>query len=200
MGERGGYFTAAEASRIARVPLSTLNYWARTGAIVPSRRDERPRLYSFDDLRDLVVAQELRDQRARLPEIRSVLEFVRSNSDRLAHAELQLVGSRIVYRNRAMGIDPVEPATGGQRVLTVPMAKLFGDSADAQALNPAERIVISPDIRGGTPVLEGTRVPAQLVAELVADGVAPGEILAIYPVLVAADVDAAVRWHRGPGG
>jgi uncharacterized protein (DUF433 family)/DNA-binding transcriptional MerR regulator len=200
MGGTGGYFTAAEASAITRVPLSTLNYWARTGVITPSRRGRRPRLYSFDDVCDLRVAQELREQRARLPEIRSVLAFVRTNQERLADAELHLVGTRIVYRNRALGIDPVEPATGGQRVLTVPMAKLFNGSGDARALRPAERIVIRPDVRGGTPVLAGTRVPAQLVAELAAEGVPREEIVAMYPALTAADVDAAVGWQRDLGG
>lgn len=197
-----GYFTAAETSRIARIPLSTLNFWARTGVIVPSQRTARPRLYSFQDLRDLRVAHELRGQGARRGEIKAVLEFLRSlpgsSSQRLAHAQLQVVGARVSYRNPELDIDPVEPSTGGQRVLAVPMAELDGEVRDGD-LRPAERIAISPDVRGGTPVVAGTRVPAQLVAELVDDGVPRGEILDMYPSLSAADLDAAARWQRDVG-
>lgn len=55
-----GFYTTTEAARIARVPRSTVDYWARTKLIRPTHRRKRHRLYSFQDLRDLVAAEQLR--------------------------------------------------------------------------------------------------------------------------------------------
>src|SRR5260370_14743981 len=126
---RTGFYTAAEASRIARVPLSTLGYWARSGVLEPSQRRSRARLYSFEDLRDLRVAQDLGDQGAKPGEIRKVVDYLRALAgeplERLAQAELAVIGGNVVYRNRERGIDPVQPSQHGQRVLAIDMSKIF---------------------------------------------------------------------------
>src|SRR5260370_40998840 len=95
---RTGFYTAAEASRIARVPLSTLGYWARSGVLEPSQRRSRARLYSFEDLRDLRVAPDLRAQGAKPGEIRTVVDYLRALAGeplkRLAQAELAVIVGR----------------------------------------------------------------------------------------------------------
>ena len=198
-----GFYSAAEAASISRVPLSTLAYWRKTGVLEPSQRKSRPRLYSFEDLRDLRVAQSLRDQGAKPGEIRKVLDYIRGlaeqQPERLAQAELAVVGGVVVYRNRERGIEPVQPSRKGQRVLAVNMAKIFeelGQSAsDVAEIRPAPGIVIDPDVRGGTPVLEGTRVPVEVIAELVEDGVALGDIQRMYPTLSEQAIAAAAEWE-----
>ncbi|MQA88543.1 MAG: DUF433 domain-containing protein [Streptosporangiales bacterium] len=172
--------------------------------IAPSQRLERPRLYSFPDLRDLCVAQNLRRQGARPGEIKAVVQFLRElagpRKERLAQAELAVVGGRVVYRNRALGIEPLEPSMGQQRTFSVSMAKIFDglgveESGELRELRPADRVVINPRVRGGTPVIEGTRVPTRIVAELVDEAVSADEILNMYPSLTPEDVDAAVSWE-----
>jgi uncharacterized protein (DUF433 family) len=44
-------------------------------------------------------------------------------------------------------------------------------------------VVRDPDIMGGTPVFKGTRIPVDLVADMLAQGAAADEILEGYPTL-----------------
>jgi uncharacterized protein (DUF433 family) len=51
---------------------------------------------------------------------------------------------------------------------------------------PFPHIRVSPDVRGGYPVIKDTRVPYDNVATIVRDGVAPRSIRGIYPAVTAA--------------
>jgi uncharacterized protein (DUF433 family) len=48
-----------------------------------------------------------------------------------------------------------------------------------------EQIVSDPGIRSGTPVLVGTRIPAAIIAPLVAEGLTLEEIRKWYPSVTA---------------
>jgi uncharacterized protein (DUF433 family) len=64
------------------------------------------------------------------------------------------------------------------------------------------RVVSVPDVLGGEPVFEGTRIPLAHVAGLIAKGVGPAEILEDHPSLCAEDVDFAAicaRMKPSPG-
>jgi uncharacterized protein (DUF433 family) len=54
---------------------------------------------------------------------------------------------------------------------------------------PKPGLVVDPEVRGGFPVIEGTRVPYDMVSSLVRDGVAPEDISDYYP---SVGPDAAV--------
>jgi uncharacterized protein (DUF433 family) len=61
----------------------------------------------------------------------------------------------------------------------------------------ARRFVnIDPEIRGGEPVITGTRVPVYMLAEMVRVGDAREEILKHYPSVTAEALDAAVLYAR----
>jgi len=55
--------------------------------------------------------------------------------------------------------------------------------------NPTERrrlqqiVVSDPEIMGGTPVFRGTRIPVDLVADMLAQGASAEEVLQGYPTL-----------------
>lgn len=57
-----------------------------------------------------------------------------------------------------------------------------------------KKIESNPEVRGGEPVIEGTRIPARKVAHLVARGEALESILKHYPTLDEESVQAAVEW------
>ncbi len=192
-----GYYDTAEAARIAHVPKSTVYYWAKTDLIPPSVSVQRPRLYSFVDLRDLVVAQKLRVQGAPVRDIRAALSFVRNFNDvrRLALANFAVHDGELAHPTSE---GPVRPHRGGQHYFTVDMREVFetlGANADVRSLRPHDRIEIDPRVRGGTPVISGTRVPARLVKELAADGLSDDEIIDLYPTLTADDIRAAEDWE-----
>jgi uncharacterized protein (DUF433 family) len=57
-------------------------------------------------------------------------------------------------------------------------------AASLRDLRRARRIVVSdPEILGGDPVFRGTRVPVHVIAELVAQGSKPAELIESYPRL-----------------
>lgn len=60
----------------------------------------------------------------------------------------------------------------------------------------AEHITSNPDVMLGKPIIRGTRVPVYLIADFIASGQKPAEIVADYPDLTVEDVEAAVAYMR----
>lgn len=59
-------------------------------------------------------------------------------------------------------------------------------------LRPRAHVTVNPAVRGGVPVIEGTRVPCDEVAALLRDGIPPERISEYYPsVTPSAALDAA---------
>ncbi len=54
------------------------------------------------------------------------------------------------------------------------------------------RITVNNQIMGGVPSVAGTRIPVATVVGLVANGLASEEIIAEYPQLTLADVQACL--------
>jgi uncharacterized protein (DUF433 family) len=57
-----------------------------------------------------------------------------------------------------------------------------------------ERITINPKVFGGRPCIRGLRFPVSKVLDLIASGMTPGEILADYPYLRAADISQSLKY------
>lgn len=58
------------------------------------------------------------------------------------------------------------------------------------------RIVSDPEILGGKPVIEGTRISVELILTRIADGRSVEDILLEYPHLSRAQVIAAIDYAR----
>lgn len=87
-----------------------------------------------------------------------------------------------------------EPITRTERGLQLDL-RLEGKTW--QSLRRAEEVIVSdPEIRGGEPVVKGTRVPAYVVADLIDQGADLREILEDYPSLSANKVRAALAFPR----
>lgn len=56
------------------------------------------------------------------------------------------------------------------------------------------RISVNPKQMGGVPCIRGLRIPVATVVGMVADGMAPSEILAAYPDLQSEDIAEALRY------
>jgi len=192
----GGFYSTKEAAQIAKVPKSTLYYWLRTDLFAPKDKQRGPRVLSFSDLRDIVVAQKLRNQGARIPHVRRALEWVRHEHDvqRLAEANFQVGDGGLQFLTK--GRELIAPHKGNQKVFVIHMAEVFrqlGYSDDLTTIRPHDRISIDPKVRGGSPVIQGTRIPAHLIARLATEE--PVEsVLDLYPSLTRDDVDAALEW------
>lgn len=61
-------------------------------------------------------------------------------------------------------------------------------------MNSHDRITIRPDQMGGVPCLRGLRIPVAAVVEMIAQEMTRQEILAAYPDLEPADIQAALNF------
>ena len=57
-----------------------------------------------------------------------------------------------------------------------------------------ERIVINPAIMTGKPVMNGTRIPVDMIVRLLAQGMTLQEILEDYPQLKKDDIKTALEY------
>jgi uncharacterized protein (DUF433 family) len=154
-------FTPTEAAVLTGLSLKAVNNAIDKKTISAVAGEEGGRLLDARALVSLSIEQRLCDRLA-TPELR------RKVFDALAEAPRNVVS----LEGGLIKIDLREP----RRAL----------AASLRDLRRARRLVVSdPEILGGDPVFRGTRVPVHLVAELVAQGSKPGELIERYPRLTA---------------
>jgi uncharacterized protein (DUF433 family) len=56
------------------------------------------------------------------------------------------------------------------------------------------RIVVNPEILGGKPIVEGTRLSVEHILGLLAHGMSQSDIVKSYPELTIDDVKAAIQY------
>jgi uncharacterized protein (DUF433 family) len=66
--------------------------------------------------------------------------------------------------------------------------------AEPVAVNWTERIEVDGTRLGGKPVVRGSRIPVELVVEMVADGWSEERIMTSYPTLTEADIRACLHY------
>lgn len=88
-------------------------------------------------------------------------------------------------------IDAVVLTEGSALVIQVKSVRL-GLDQDLKRLELAENMIVSdPEIMRGTPVYRGTRIPVELIADMLSQGANPAEILEGYPALDREKVELA---------
>jgi uncharacterized protein (DUF433 family) len=154
-------FTPTEAAVLTGLTLKAVNNAIDKKTISAVPGEEGGRLLDARALVSLSIEQRLSD-RLTTPELR------RRVFDALADAPRNVVS----LEGGLIKIDLREP----RRAL----------AASLRDLRRARRLVVSdPEILGGDPVFRGTRVPVHLIAELVAQGAKPAELIEGYPRLTA---------------
>jgi uncharacterized protein (DUF433 family) len=71
-----------------------------------------------------------------------------------------------------------------------------GDRHVVPLLRPTPGLAVDPHVRGGFPVIEGTRVPYDLVAALLDDGLDPAEVRRFYPSVEPVAARGALEFAR----
>lgn len=154
-------FTPTEAAVLTGLPLKAVNNAIDRNTVAAVPGEGEGRLLDARALVSLSIERRLSDRLA-TPELR------RRVFDALAEAPRNSVS----LEGGLIKIDLREP----RRAL----------ASSLRDLRRARRLVIShPDILGGDPVFRGTRVPVHLIAELVAQGSQPAELMEGYPRLSA---------------
>ena len=57
-------------------------------------------------------------------------------------------------------------------------------------------VEVNPQVRAGEPVVRGTRISVHVIADLVAQGAPPSELLEDFPSLTEESLEAAVAYAR----
>jgi uncharacterized protein (DUF433 family) len=180
------------AAALSGATLRQLSHWRRMGTssgavLVPEVSAERPILYSFRDVVALRTCVFLRKD-ASLQRIRTAIGNLRNlgELDHLSEYKLVWDNGSIVLVKDDWAIDLVK--NPGQYVIAemseVLRPFLNRNNVEVPALfSPRQNISVSPEIRAGHPVIAGTRVPYENVAELVRDGVPEDSVDEYYPAV-----------------
>jgi DNA-binding transcriptional MerR regulator len=128
------------ACSVAGISYRQLDYWARTGLVVPSVRDASgsgtQRLYSFRDIVVLKVVKRLLDAGVSLQNIRKAIETLRQwGEDDLATMTLISDGTT-VYECRSTE-EVVDLLQGGQGVFGIAISGAFKEIQGSLAELPA---------------------------------------------------------------
>ncbi|GAB2944875.1 hypothetical protein GCM10027280_37100 [Micromonospora polyrhachis] len=135
-------YRGVTACHAVSISYRQLDYWARTGLVVPSIRDASgsgtSRLYSFRDLVVLKVVKRLLDAGVSLQNIRKAIETLRS------HGVADLAGITLisdgtsVYECRSPE-EVVDLLQGGQGVFGIAISGAFKEIQGSLSHLPAER-------------------------------------------------------------
>jgi uncharacterized protein (DUF433 family) len=89
------------------------------------------------------------------------------------------------------GMDIVIPGGGSALVIQVKSVRRELDADLKKLERAAEMVVSDPEVMHGTPVYRGTRIPVELIADMVRQGTKINEILEGYPALDQEKVELA---------
>ncbi len=200
-------FTEEQAARLAGLTVAQLRYWDQTGFFVPSyaeenRRAPYSRLYSFKDLAALRVISVLRNQHnVSLQHLRDVaLKLQRLSDTGWTNTTLYVLQKRVLFEEPETG--RLREIVGTQYVLpSVALRTVFADTErDAAALmrranEKVGQISRNRSISHNAPVIAGTRIPTAAIRRFREAGYSTDQIIAEYPDLTPADVEAALEFE-----
>ncbi len=200
-------FSRERAAELSGLRQGTLDYWRRTGLIVPTtdRRlsSQRPvRLYSFVDMMSLMVVAQLRARKVSLQRVRRVVRELKETGYERPLVEL-VFGVQRRTKRWSLYFQHEDGSWAGERepaqlVMreTLDLAEIRARLHNSRRRDPADvgRVETRRGALGSKPLLAGTRVPVATVQRYLAGGVADSEILVAFPVLELADIEAA-RTH-----
>src|SRR3954453_15032124 len=147
VAEDGVGYRGVMACHAAGISYRQLDYWARTGLVVPSVRDASgsgtQRLYSFRDILVLKVVKRLLDAGGSLQNIRNAIEHLRSRGiEDLARITLMSDGATVYECTSADEVTDL--LAGGQGVFGIAVGRVVREVEGQLAELPAEKAADQP--------------------------------------------------------
>ena len=193
-------FTTRETQKLTGLSSRRLQYWDETGFIRPSvaARQGRgsPRLYGFQDLVQLRVAAQLRDDLS-LQTLRRLKAALDVDAPFATIRFAVTPDDQVVYLGPSGQHEAAKAP--GQITMTfeVPLREIRADLtkriSELRKRRGVGRIERRRGIMANRARIGGTRISAAAIARLTRDGWSTERILAEYPELEAADIAAALR-------
>jgi DNA-binding transcriptional MerR regulator len=197
-------FTANEVQRLTGLSARRLQYWDETEFIRPTlaARQGRgwPRLYSFQDLVQLRVAAQLRDQLSlqALRRLKAALDV---------DAPFAEVRFLVTSSNEVVYVGPTGQAEAAKRpgqiamTIDVPLRDIRADLerrvGRLRGRHGVGKVVATRGILAGSERIAGTRISAKAMDRLLAAGWSDATILQEFPDLRPGDLRAARARRAG---
>ena len=191
-GVRAMAYPPEIAAALSGASLRQLSYWRSANTTEPLLAPEfhKPRArvsYSFSDVVALRTFVYLRGRDVSLQRVRKAVRALRrlGETEHLSAYSLVAVGRDVVWR--VSGDEAVDlTRSPGQQLIAemVDIIAAFPGMHGRRVVplyRPKPGVSVDPEIRGGYPVIAGTRVPYDVVAGLLMDGLATEEVRAFYP-------------------
>lgn len=198
-------YTAELASKLSGASMSQLLRLRQNGVLIPEHGSTREVLYSYRDVVALRSIMWLRSEFS-LQQIRKVISYldrVDLGRNHLAEIQFATVGRDILVRDEDGFTDVL--AQAGTREIAEPTSlkdifapfRAYRGRAVPDFQRPSEHLTIDPDRMGGLPVVEGTRIPFDTIAQLVDfDTIHPDDVAHYFPRVNAAQALDAVEFAR----
>lgn len=207
-------YTIAEAAHYLAVPEATIRYWAKgqnSHAPLIKVPGGRPTLLSFMNLVELHVLAAIRRKHAvTMPKVRSAIEYLRNNTHTTADRKHPIISHQLetdgldlfIQRYREL----VNISRDGQIAMRdVMSAALHRIERDAKGIpiklypftrsdftNAPSIVVIDPMLSAGRPVIAGTGLATEIIAERYKAGESIEELARDYE-RKEAEIEEAIR-------
>jgi uncharacterized protein (DUF433 family)/DNA-binding transcriptional MerR regulator len=202
-------FPVPLTSALTGASVDQLAYWRRktrshSPLLVPSAQASGRFLYSWADVVALRSIVYLRQEKS-LPRIRKAVTTLQQLEaeewDHLAEYRLLRTAETIIVVTPRGEVLDLERAPGAvlheilMSDVLAPFETDWGRKVPSLA-HPRPRLSVDPEVLGGYPVVEGTRVPFDLVSSLADEGMPEAEIVELYPSVGAAAVADAQAFAK----
>ncbi|MGH3930889.1 MAG: DUF433 domain-containing protein [Pseudonocardiaceae bacterium] len=201
-------YRSVVAAALSGAPLRQLSYWRSSRSseaplLAPALHKSRSRVsYSFRDVVALRAFVYLRSREVPLQRVRKAVQSLRDMgaTEHLSSYQLVAVGRDVVWKvSDQVAVDLTR--SPGQQVIAqmVDILAAFHGIQDREVVplyHPKPGVAVDPEIRGGYPVIVETRVPYDLIASLLDDGVNAEEVAGFYPAVSPDAARGAVAFAR----
>lgn len=197
-----------KAAQLAGVTMKQLRHWEKTGLVVPSVQKKisprnTVRLYSFQDLMELLVVAELRHRPGiSLQHVRRLISYLSTLDFAAPLRELKFAThGKEIYINFPDGSwsgDPYPDQIIFRHAIALQdVAAKIGKVREREP-GTIGQVTSRRGVHRSKPVLAGTRIPVETVQRYLEAGYDAAAIIREYPSLTPADIEA-VRQHAAAG-
>ena len=145
-------FRGPVACNAAGITYRQLDYWARTGLVVPEVRDAvgsgTSRLYSFRDILMLKVVKRLLDAGISLQQIRTAIDHLRARGVEDL-STVTLMSDGVSVYEAVSDEEIIDLVHGGQGIFAIALGRVWHDLEGSLASLPTERAEVeasTPDV------------------------------------------------------
>lgn len=209
-GESLGFYTPAEASRIAQVPLWTVHDWRRKGIVLPTVEwiDETNKIHlghNFETVVFLRLIKLLRDKGISLLQsvkaIKKLNTRLGSPSKRWADAKIFVRGKEVIVNDESDGYGSTVVTKGHQVIWEVFFGEEFRRLKErADALLIPEKymnyVEIDLSIQNGLPIILNTSILTNPIHKLCQQGYEYKDIRDMYSFIPLRKIKGAEEYER----